>query len=109
MVDDVGQHEDPRLRGRPAAIRASGGVQRVDGQRSDCELRWSKAWLQTAGPNVLRCEFSTDSAGLFTEFEVVQEAPERHPVLRPHHVTVGLYKRSGDSLMLAGGAEVDVA
>jgi aminopeptidase N len=69
---------------------------------------WSNAWLRTAGPNVLRCEFSTDAAGLFTEFEVVQEAPERHPVLRPHHVRVGLYARSGDSLTLVGGAEVDV-
>jgi aminopeptidase N len=70
---------------------------------------WSKAWLETAGPNVLRCEFSTDAAGLFTEFEVVQEAPERHPVLRPHHVTIGLYQRSGDSLALADRADVDVA
>jgi aminopeptidase N len=70
---------------------------------------WSKAWLRTAGPNVLRSAFSTDAAGLFTEFEVVQEAPERHPVLRSHHVRIGLYERSGDSLTRAGGVEVDVA
>lgn len=43
---------------------------------------WSKAWLETAGPNVLRCEFTTDPGGLFTEFAVVQEASDRHPVLR---------------------------
>jgi aminopeptidase N len=70
---------------------------------------WSKAWLETAGPNVLRCEFSTDAAGLFTEFAVAQEAPERHPVLRPHHVRIGLYERSGGSLTRVGGVEVDVA
>jgi aminopeptidase N len=70
---------------------------------------WSKAWLETAGPNVLHCELSTDAAGLFTQFTVVQQAPERHPVLRPHQVTVGLYQRSGDSLTRVGGADVDVA
>jgi aminopeptidase N len=58
---------------------------------------------------VLRCEFSTDAAGLFTQFAVVQEAPERHPVLRPHQVRVGLYARTGDSLTRVGGADVDVA
>jgi aminopeptidase N len=70
---------------------------------------WSKAWLETAGPNVLRCEFSTDADGLFTEFTVEQEAPERHPVLRQHHVSVGLYRQSGALLARVGGAEVDVA
>ena len=69
---------------------------------------WSRAWLETAGPNVLRCEFSTDAAGLFTQFAVVQEAPERHPVLRPHRVRVGLYEQSGASLTRVGGADVDV-
>jgi aminopeptidase N len=54
---------------------------------------WSKACLETAGPNVLPCEFDTDAAGRLTEFSVVQEASERHPVLRPHRVTVG---RTGD-------------
>jgi len=51
---------------------------------------WSKAWLETAGPNVVRCEFSTDAADRFTEFSIVQEASARHPVLRPHRVPVGL-------------------
>jgi aminopeptidase N len=70
---------------------------------------WSKAWLETAGPNVLRCEFDTDTAGRLTEFSVVQEASERHPVLRPHRVTVGLYRRSGDSLARVGRVVVDVS
>ena len=35
---------------------------------------WSKAWLQTAGPNTLRSEFTTDDQGCFTEFAVLQEA-----------------------------------
>ena len=70
--------------------------------------QWSKAWLETAGPNVLRCQFSTDAADRFTEFSVVQEASKRHPVLRPHRVAVGLYQRSGDSLERVGRVDVDV-
>jgi aminopeptidase N len=70
---------------------------------------WSKAWLETAGPNVLRCEFSADSDDRFSEFSVVQEAPGRHPVLRPHRVAVGLYQRSGDSLARVGRVDVEVA
>ena len=69
---------------------------------------WSKAWLETAGPNVLRCQFSTDAADRFTEFSVVQEASERHPMLRPHRLAVGLYRRSGDSLERVGRVDVDV-
>jgi aminopeptidase N len=69
---------------------------------------WSKAWLETAGPNVLRCEFSADIGDRFTKFSVAQEAPERHPVLRPHHVTVGLYRRAGHSLARVSRVTVDV-
>ena len=70
--------------------------------------QWSKAWLETAGPNVLRCEFAADAADQFTEFSVVQEASERHPLLRPHRVAVGLYRRSGDSLERVSRVDVDV-
>jgi aminopeptidase N len=52
---------------------------------------WSKAWLETAGPNTLRPEFATGPGGKFTSFAVLQEAPERHPVLRPHRIAIGLY------------------
>jgi aminopeptidase N len=69
---------------------------------------WSKAWLETPGPNLLRAEFSTDAADRFTDFTVVQAASRRHPVLRPHRVAVGLYRRSGDSLERVGRADVDV-
>ena len=69
---------------------------------------WSKAWLETPGPNVLRAEFRTDAADRFTEFTVVQAASQRHPVLRPHRVAVGLYRRSGASLERVGRVDVDV-
>ncbi len=57
---------------------------------------WSKAWLQTAGPNTLRSEFTVDQTGAFTSFSVLQEAPAERPTLRPHHIAIGLYNRTGD-------------
>jgi aminopeptidase N len=59
---------------------------------------WSAAWLETAGPNTLRCQFRADAGGAFTEFAIVQDSPAQHPVLRPHRITVGLYQRSGGTL-----------
>ncbi|MFF5841698.1 aminopeptidase N [Streptomyces massasporeus] len=58
---------------------------------------WSKAWLETAGINVLRPEIETDSDGVVTSFAIRQEAPalpagaKGEPTLRPHRVAVGLY------------------
>jgi aminopeptidase N len=52
---------------------------------------WSKSWLETAGPNTLRPEFETGPGGEFSSFAVAQEAPARHPVLRPHRIAIGLY------------------
>jgi aminopeptidase N len=69
---------------------------------------WSKAWLQTAGPNTLRCQFRTDASGAFTEFAIVQDAPARHPILRPHRIAVGLYQRSGGALTRTRRVAADV-
>jgi aminopeptidase N len=70
---------------------------------------WSRAWLQTAGLNTLRCQFQTDGSGAFTEFAVLQDAPASHPTLRPHHIAIGLYQRSGGGLACTGRVEADVA
>jgi aminopeptidase N len=69
---------------------------------------WSKAWLQTAGANTLRSEFSVDSGGAFTSFTVLQEAPAEHPTLRPHRIGIGLYSRVDGALVRTHRAEVDV-
>ncbi|MDQ1019466.1 aminopeptidase N [Streptomyces afghaniensis] len=59
---------------------------------------WSKAWLETAGINVLRPEIETDAEGVVTSFAVRQEAPalpagaKGEPTLRPHRIAVGLYE-----------------
>ncbi|MFF9648500.1 aminopeptidase N [Streptomyces sp. NPDC014622] len=58
---------------------------------------WSKAWLETAGINILRPEITTDENGHVTSFTVVQEAPalpagaKGEPTLRPHRIAVGAY------------------
>ncbi|MFB7930805.1 aminopeptidase N [Streptomyces sp. NPDC056039] len=59
---------------------------------------WSKAWLETAGINVLRPEIETDAEGVVTSFAIRQEAPalpagaKGEPTLRPHRIAVGLYE-----------------
>jgi aminopeptidase N len=55
---------------------------------------WSKAWLESAGVNTLRPHYSTAGDGAFTEFAVLQQAPDSHPVLRPHRIAIGLYDRA---------------
>ncbi|MDT0377612.1 aminopeptidase N [Streptomyces sp. DSM 42041] len=70
---------------------------------------WAKAWLQTAGVNSLTPEATYDAEGRLAELAVVQDAPEDHPVLRPHRVAVGLYRldESG-ALTRYARAEADV-
>ena len=70
---------------------------------------WSHEWLETAGVNTLRPSYSVDSQGRFTEFAVLQEAPETHPVLRSHRIAIGLYSRTGSGLVRTRRLEVDVA
>jgi aminopeptidase N len=70
---------------------------------------WSRAWLETAGPNTLRPEFEVGSDGAFTSFAVLQEAPAEHPTLRPHHIAIGLYNWADGALTRTRRVEVDVA
>jgi aminopeptidase N len=55
---------------------------------------WSAEWLETAGVNTLRPQFSVDDEGRLTSFAVLQEAPEHWPTLRSHRLAVGLYDRT---------------
>ena len=69
---------------------------------------WSRAWLQTVGPNTLRPEFCVNEHGEFTRFAVLQQAPDQNPVLRPHRITIGLYQRAGAALTCTYRTEVEV-
>ncbi|WKX70335.1 aminopeptidase N [Streptomyces sp. XD-27] len=72
---------------------------------------WSRAWLQTAGVNVLTPQATYDAAGRVTELSILQEAAESHPTLRPHRVAVGLYRRrdADGALVRYARVEVDVS
>ncbi|MGI5425875.1 aminopeptidase N [Streptomyces sp. CA-179760] len=75
---------------------------------------WSKAWLQTAGINVLRPEIETDADGVVTSFAIRQEAPalpagaKGEPTLRPHRIAVGLYELDDESGKLVREERVEL-
>ncbi|MFE9026091.1 aminopeptidase N [Streptomyces iakyrus] len=75
---------------------------------------WSKAWLETAGINVLRPEIETDGNGVITSFSIRQEAPalpagaKGEPTLRPHRIAVGLYDLDDDSGKLVRDERVEL-
>ncbi|HSV65648.1 MAG TPA: aminopeptidase N [Mycobacteriales bacterium] len=71
---------------------------------------WSAQWLETAGINTIRPEFSVDADGRFTSFALVQTAPTETAVsnvLREHRLAVGLY--SGAPLRRVHRVELDVS
>ncbi|MFD5163664.1 aminopeptidase N [Streptomyces hawaiiensis] len=75
---------------------------------------WSKAWLETAGINVLRPEIETDADGVVTSFAIRQEAPalpagaKGEPTLRPHRIAVGLYELDDDSGKLVRDERIEL-
>ena len=88
------------LAGLLAALEASSGRSLAG---------WSLAWLETSGVNTLRPAFAVDAGGAFTEFAVLQEAPADRPVLRPHHLAIGLYTWAEGALRRTHQVEVDIA
>jgi aminopeptidase N len=76
---------------------------------------WSKAWLETAGINVLRPEIETDAEGVVTSFAIRQEAPalpagaKGEPTLRPHRIAIGAYDLDASGKLVRGErVELDV-
>jgi aminopeptidase N len=69
---------------------------------------WAKEWLETAGLNTLRPEFTVDAEGRFASFTILQSAPEAHPTIRSHRIAVGLYEHTPEGLVRTGRVELDV-
>ena len=69
---------------------------------------WSAEWLETAGVNTLRPDFSIDDEGRFTHFSVLQEAPVEWPTLRSHRLAIALYDRTDRGLVRRERVELDV-
>ncbi|MFJ5925392.1 aminopeptidase N [Kitasatospora sp. NPDC092948] len=84
-------------------------------EASGRDLRtWSKAWLETAGINVLRPSLAVDANGVIESFAVLQEAPalpagaRGEAVLRPHRIAIGLYELVDGDLVRTDRIELDV-
>ncbi len=75
---------------------------------------WSKAWLETAGINILRPEIELGEDGVIASFAVRQEAPDLPagakgvPVLRPHRIAIGCYDLRDGALVRTHRIELDV-
>ncbi|WP_055586994.1 aminopeptidase N [Peterkaempfera griseoplana] len=75
---------------------------------------WSKAWLETAGINILRPEISLAEDGTIASFTVLQEAPplpagaKGEAVLRPHRIAIGAYDLQDGRLVRTDRIELDV-
>jgi len=84
-----------------AALESSAGASLAD---------WSRAWLQTCGPNTLQAEFELDGAGAFRSFNVAQRAAsDSYPTLRPHRIAIGLYTDDGAGLARTHRVLADIA
>jgi aminopeptidase N len=70
---------------------------------------WSREWLETAGVNTIRPAYTVDDSDRFTSFEIVQEAPDSHPVLRSHRIGIGLYSKTDGALIRQSYLETDIA
>ncbi|MFD5563991.1 aminopeptidase N [Kitasatospora griseola] len=84
-------------------------------EASGRDLRtWSKAWLETAGINVLRPALEVSADGVIESFAVLQEAPalpagaRGEAVLRPHRIAIGLYELVDGDLVRTDRIELDV-
>ncbi|RMI27464.1 aminopeptidase N [Streptomyces triticirhizae] len=84
-------------------------------ETSGRDLRsWSRAWLETAGINILRPEIEVDADGVITRFVIRQEAPplptgaKGTSTLRPHRIAVGLYDPVDEALVRTHRIELDV-
>ncbi|MFY1676897.1 MULTISPECIES: aminopeptidase N [unclassified Streptomyces] len=76
---------------------------------------WSRAWLETAGINVLRPVVDVDAEGRIVSFAVRQEAPALpagatgEPTLRPHRIAIGCYEPDASGKLVRGErVELDV-
>ncbi len=65
---------------------------------------WTRAWLQTSGPNRVRAQWHCRN-GLLAGLEIVQE-PSSSGTLSPHRARVGLFEKKAEELALAQSLDV---
>jgi len=70
---------------------------------------WSKLWLETAGVNTLKPEFTLDESGNYSSFAVLQSAIAEHPTIRPHRMGIGTFDLVAGELQRTEYFELDIA
>jgi aminopeptidase N len=70
--------------------------------------QWSAQWLETAGINTLRADFTIDEHGRYASFAVLQGPAGPDGVLRDHRLAIGLYNTDGSKVVRSGRVEIDV-
>ncbi len=71
---------------------------------------WAVQWLESAGVNTLRADFTVDAEGRYVTFDVVQGPAEPlGGVLRSHRLAIGAYQLRGDAIVRVQRIELDVA
>ena len=69
---------------------------------------WSKLWLETAGVNTLRPEYTLNEDGTFASFAVLQTAIAEQPTIRPHRMGIGFYNLIDGKLQRVEHIRVDI-
>jgi aminopeptidase N len=69
---------------------------------------WSKLWLETAGVNTLKPEFTLDGDGKYSSFKILQTAIVEQPTIRPHRLGVGLFNLENGKLVRSEYLELDI-
>ena len=62
-------------------------------------VAWAARWLRTASLNTISASHES-AEGWITGMRLRQSAPEGHPVLRPHHLSVAMIDGSGAQTVL---------
>ncbi len=83
------------------------GIREAGGER-DLHA-WAALWLETPSVNTIAAGWEADG-GVIGRLWLSQSAPGEHPTLRPHHVTLGLWREGehpGDAVVEELPASID--
>src|SRR5438552_10389760 len=69
---------------------------------------WSAQWLESAGINSLRADFTLDDQGRYASFAIRQGPAEPGSTLRNHRLAIGRYEIDDGKVVRVGRTEVDV-
>jgi len=69
---------------------------------------WSTEWLETAGVNTLRADFTSGEDDTYESFAILQTGQPGNETIRSHRVAVGLYRLADGAVVRERRVELDV-